>query len=538
MPVDPAQTADPGAATIRPTRRATLRLGAAAGLLAGLAATLPGVTVRAGTVEDSEPFDFDILTEAMRARAAGPYRPPAPVAQPLGDLDYDDWRLIRFRADRARWADTDTRFRLHAFHPGWLFPDPVALYEVTEGSARPMAFGTGDFDYLNELADRAPADTVLPGVAGFRLTHPLNRPGVWDEVVAFLGASYFRALGRGSVYGISARGLAINTALTEGEEFPRFSAFYLERPAPDADSVTLCAALDSASVTGAYRFVIRPGDPTAMEVTARLFFRTDIAQLGIAPLTSMFLYDAKNRADFDDYRPQVHDSNGLAIRRGDGDLLWRPLNIPPVLANSYFAETSPRAFGLDQRGRDFAAYQDAGARYDRRPSLRVVPLDDWGPGWVRLVEIPTDLEINDNIVAFWVPEAQPLAGEAREYRYRLDWGDLPPDPADDRARVVAMRAGAGGVSGVPSPAGMRKFVVDFAGGALDRLPTDAPLTAVLSARDAVIAHHTLERIDAAGVWRLVIDATAEPGAVAEFGAHLATSERRLTETWLYQWIAR
>jgi periplasmic glucans biosynthesis protein len=465
--------------------------------------------------------------------------PPRPIARPrrsichLGDLGYDDWRLIRFRADRARWGDSD--FRLHAFHPGWLFPDPVTLYEVTDGTARPMTFGTDDFEYLGALADRAEGGD-LPGVAGFRLNYPLNRPQVLDEVVAFLGASYFRALGRGSHYGISARALALNTGLPQGEEFPRFTRFYIERPEPGDDRITLCAALDSQSVTGAYRFVIRPGDPTTMEVTARLFFRSDVAQIGVAPLTSMFLFDAKNRAGFDDYRPQVHDSNGLAIQRADGTRLWRPLNNPPVLANSYFAETAPRSFGLHQRGRDFADYQDAGARYDRRPSLQVVPLDDWGPGWVRLVEIPTDNETNDNIVAFWVPEAPVRAGEAREYRYRLDWGDLP-HPRDGLARVSAMRAGASGVSGTSSQPGARKFVLEFAGGALDSLPADAPVSAVISAQGATVTNHTLEPVMPSGVWRLAIDVTADPGAIAEFAAHLETPMGKLTEGWRYQWVA-
>lgn len=528
MPVEPADNRS----TLWPTRRAALHLGVAA----GLAAVLPGFPGRA-SAQDGTPFSFDSLTDAMRARVAQPYRAPAPAEHPLGALSYDDWRLIRFRSDRARWTSDGAGFRLQAFHPGWLFPDPVELYEVREGIARPMNFGTEDFEYLNTLAERAPETAALSGVAGFRLTHPLNRPGTWDEVVAFLGASYFRALGRGSVYGVSARGLAVNTALPQGEEFPRFTRFYIDHPASGRDQVTVCAALDGPSVTGAYRFEIRPGDPTAMDVTARLFFRTDIAQLGVAPLTSMFLFDAKNRADFDDYRPQVHDSNGLAIHRADGERLWRPLNNPPVLANSYFAETGPRAFGLHQRGRDFAAYQDAEARYDRRPSLRVVPLDDWGPGWVRLVEIPTDLETNDNIVAFWVPEAPARAGEAREYRYRLDWGDLSDDAAG-LARVVSMRAGVGGVSGVPPAPGSRKFLLDFAGGALDPLSADSPVTATLSARDAEITGHSLERIAATGVWRLVIDAAIAPGSVAELSAHLGMPMGRLTEDWRYQWIAQ
>ena len=499
------------------------------------APTEPAVPPAAATQQ----FSFDLLAEEMRALAA---QEPRDAQQPesfLDTLTYDDYRLIRFNPERARWADVEgSAFQMHAFHMGWLFKEPVLIYEVTGDQSQMMAFDTDDFIYEREARQRVPEHAPLPGVAGFRLHYPLNRPDVFDELVAFQGASYFRALGRGSAYGISARGLAINTGLSEAEEFPRFTRFYAERPAAEADSLILYAAMESASLTGAYRFVITPGAETAMEVTARLFFRTDVDQLGVAPLTSMFLFAERNRHEFDDFRPNVHDSDGLGIVRANGDALWRPLANPPRLASSYFTEVAPQSYGLFQRDRDFDHYQDAAAHYERRPSLRVEPMGDWGRGAVRLVEIPSDLEVNDNIVAFWVPETPAKAGDAREYSYRLLWGDLPPDPEADRAHVLETRAGVGGVSGVENNEGTRKFVIDFVGGLLGSLPADQvdQLDVVATASGGEIVTKTLSAIPEEGVWRLVLDVKAADGATVELSAHVAGFEQKLTETWLYQWM--
>jgi glucans biosynthesis protein len=490
----------------------------------------------AAPVAAAQQFSFDLLTEEMRVAATQAFVVAEKPQGFLGDLKYDDYRLINFRNDRARWNTEADQYRVHAFHMGWLFGEPVRLFEVAEGTATEMHFSTDDFEYYNELAARVPEHAELPGVAGFRLNVPLNRPDMFDELVAFLGASYFRALGRGNAYGISARGLAINTASTEPEEFPRFSRFYLERPAPGSMTAVVYAALDSQSVTGAYRFVITPGAETVMEVTARLFFRKNVTQLGIAPLTSMFLFAEKNRAQFDDYRPNVHDSDGLQIRRTDGDVLWRPLNNPPHLASSYFVENAPLAFGLHQRDRDFANYQDTGARYERRPSLMVEPLGSWGKGAVRLVEIPTEFEVNDNIVAFWVPEGAVTAGEQREFAYRLLWGNLPQDPQSPLAYVFETRSGAGGVSGVETTSDTRKFVIDFKGGLLATLPAEAKLEIVATVQNGEIVTSTLEQIGGTDIWRLVLDVKAADGATVELGAHVAGYGQKLTETWLYQWI--
>ncbi|MEN9409945.1 MAG: hypothetical protein RL216_1919 [Pseudomonadota bacterium] len=533
-----------GPLSSRFSRRALLRI---AGAAVPLSMLVPVGTLAQETDKTAAPaatdaiaapqqFSFDLLTDEMRALSTQPHVTAPPPEGFLGDLNYDDYRLIRFRDDRSRWADESTRFRLGAFHMGWLFPEPVRLFEVQDGMATEMLFSTDDFEYLNDLAERVPEHAELPGVAGFRLNHPLNRPDKWDELVAFVGASYFRALGRNSAYGISARGLALNTATSQGEEFPRFSRFYMERDINGGPSITVYATLESASVTGAYRFVITPGTETVMDVTCRLFFRQDVAELGIAPLTSMFLFSEKNRAEFDDYRPNVHDSDGLRILRADGDIIWRPLNNPPQLTGSYFAETAPRRFGLHQRDRFFDSYQDTGARYERRPSLDVEPLGDWGKGNVRLVEIPSDLEANDNIVAYWIPETPAKAGDAREFAYRLHWGDLPHDDGEPLAYVFETRSGHGGFAGVEVQQGTRKFVVDYKGGMIGTLEPEAEIQPVVSIANGEITGTVLEKIAGTDIWRLVIDISAAEGAVVELAAHLAGYDRRLTENWLYQWI--
>lgn len=477
-------------------------------------------------------FSFDALSEEMKALAAQPFVEPAPVTDVVADLDYDDYRLVRFRPDRQRWKG-EGDWNLAAFPMGWLFKQPVILYEVKGNEAQEMRFSTEDFEYLNDLASRVPAMTDLSGVAGFRLHYPLNRPDVMDEVVAFIGASYFRALGQGSAYGLSARGLALNTASPAGEEFPSFTRFYLERT--DA-GITIYAALDSPSVTGAYRFVMHPGRETVMDVTARLHFRKDVEELGIAPLTSMFLFAEKSRTKFDDFRPNVHDSDGLRIERRSGEISWRPLNNPPRLSGSYFAEDTPKKFGLHQRNRDFANYQDAEAHYHRRPSVDVEPVGEWGRGFIRLVEIPSDLEANDNIVAYWVPEAKAKAGEAREFSYRLHWGDLPIEPGSELAFVQETRAGHGGYAGVEIREGSRKFVIDFKGGALERIGASAQIEPIVTVSNGTIESQVLQFIPEIGVWRLILDVAAEADAVVELSAHLAGYDRKLSENWLYQWI--
>ncbi|WEX10090.1 glucan biosynthesis protein [Chelativorans sp. AA-79] len=488
----------------------------------------------AAAAEAPQPFSFDLLTAAMKEKAGKEYEPVnETLPEVVTELTYDQHRAIRFRPDAAIWAG-EAPFELQAFHPGWLFKQPVHLHVVENGAASRLHIGAEMFEYRKPLDPQTFQGMDFAGVAGFRLHYPLNTPDVMDELVSFLGASYFRALGRGSVYGISARGLAVNTATSAGEEFPIFTDFWIHKPDRREKSITVYAALDSASVTGAYAFKVTPGATTAMEVTARLFIRKDIQRLGIAPMTSMFLFSENNHHAFDDYRGEVHDSEGLKIVRASGEELWRNLNNPKELANSFFGETSLKAFGLFQRDRDFDHYQDAEANYQRRPSLLVEPLGDWGKGHINLVEIPTELEVNDNIVAFWMPEGDVKAGQELEYRYRLTWGSIE-EATGQLARVSALRTGIGGTSGVENPEDLRKFVIDFEGEVLGNLSADSHVEASISVTRAEIVHSAVSRIEANGAWRLVVDLIPEGDAPVEMSGFLSLDGQRLSETWAYQW---
>lgn len=485
------------------------------------------------------PFSYDSLTDRMRLLSKEPYQQPKPVEGFLANLDYDGYQMIRYRPDRSRWQEDGQIFRLQAFHMGWLFEEPVAIHEIVDGQVTPLGFSTSDFEYDKGISQTVPENTVMPGVAGFRLLSPLNRADRFDELIAFLGASYFRALGRANVYGLSARGLAVNTGHSAGEEFPRFSEFWLEHPAPGSDTVVIYGALTSQSVTGAYRFVVRPDETTTVDVTARLFLRNDIAQLGIAPITSMFLFGGSDPDELDDFRVAVHDSEALILNTRANETFYRPLNNPPRLASSYLGAQDPASFGLVQRSRGFDAYLDAQAHYEKRPSLIVEPLGNWGVGNVRLVEIPTNLEGNDNIVAFWVPDGEMRAGRELEVMYRLHWGMNPPaDSHPQRAQVLRTRVGEGGVAGVEGKAGRRKFVVDFGGGLLRELPADAKVEPHVSATNGTATEVVLSQISGTQTWRLVIEVESAAGAVVELKANLSGYGRDLTETWLYQWMRK
>ena len=490
------------------------------------APALPGVV---------DNFDFETFSKMMRARSQAPYvdtREPLPDA--LSKLSYDQYRAIRFRPDHALWLGDPVNFQLQAFYPGGMLHETTRIF-IGDGSHFELKGFTGaDFEYRTPLDPTAFQAIDLPGVAGFRLHYPLERPDVFDELITFLGASYFRALGTGNRYGLSARGLAINTATQSAEEFPRFSTFYIVKPTPGSSSIRLFAELDSPSLTGAYAFTIMPGPQTLIDVTARLYFRNAVERLGVAPLTSMFTFGENDRRDRDDFRPEVHDNDGLAIHRKGGERLWRPLRNPADLALSYFREASPTAFGLLQRDRDFSHYEDVESRFDLRPSLMIEPLGDWGNGMIELVEIPTRSETNDNIVAFWVPEVKPDAGSQFEFRYRMRWGQSAEAP-DGLARVEGTFAGVGGNPADETAATSRRFAINFSSGTINNLPADAKLDAILEIPDnAKLIHSSLDRLPDGG-WRLAMELEKTNSGPAELRAKLSMLQRIVSETWLYQW---
>jgi glucans biosynthesis protein len=481
--------------------------------------------------EDAAAFGLDDVSRRAKALAEKPFHQRGErLPDAIRQLGYDQYRDIRFRPERALWRGEQLPFEVMFFHEGWSFTEPVTIHEITARGMRDIPFDPSAFDYGHNAID--PGQLKGLGFAGFRVHFPLNRPGYRDETLAFLGATYFRALGRGQRYGASARGLAIDTAASTGEEFPRFVEFWLERPARNARELTVFALLDSPRMTGAYRFVLRPGDTTAIDVHAILFARAPVGKLGIAPLTSMFFFGANDRAASDDYRPQVHDSDGLLVHATTGEWLWRPLLSPKrLLVTSFSMDDGPLGFGLIQRERRFERYEDLEARYDLRPSIWIEPSSRWGPGRVELVEIPLPDETNDNIVAYWVPSGAPGPGAPAEYRWRVLW-EAERAVRPPLAWVAQTRRGRGYTR---SPDDSVELHVDFVGPALTRLPPEAGVEGVVTsdANGQIIEQHTV-RNDATRGWRVVVRLRRRDGAKpVELRAFVRDQTNTLSETWSY-----
>jgi glucans biosynthesis protein len=481
-------------------------------------------------------FGFEDVQRRAREVAAVAYEPPAALPEPLARLDYDSWRDIRFRPDRALLAQNGSPFRMQMFHPGFLFTRPVTVNVVRDGVPTPVPYSANLFDYGKVKFDK-PLPVNL-GFAGFRLHYPLNDPRVLDELIAFIGASYFRVLGREQRYGLSARGLAIGAG-TNSEEFPVFREFWVEQPAANAERIIVNALLDSPSLTGAYRFTIYPDVDTLVEVAATLIPRKPIERLGLAPLTSMFFTGENDRRFFEDYRPELHDSDGLMIHSGSGEWLWRPLRNPKQQAVSAFVERSPRGFGLMQRDRNFEHYQDLDLAYERRPSYWVEPQGDWGEGVIELIEMPTTDESNDNVVVQWTPKTPLEPGKEFAFGYRLtamlDSSDLHPG-----GRVVNTFQAAPKALGSVEPVadGARRFIVDFAGGDLDyHLKQPDKVEIVPSITRGKIDRAFLVPNPKINGFRAFVDITGEPGQLAEMRAFLKSGPKTLTETWSYPWRA-
>ncbi|WP_421718160.1 glucan biosynthesis protein [Algiphilus sp.] len=483
----------------------------------------------ATTAAKTDIRSLEALAKHAKALAAEAYRAPETSMPPaLRDLDYDAYRDIRFRPKHAIWRDTDLPVEIQLLHLGMFYKTPVEMHLITQDGVRPIAFNPALFDY-----GRNSVPTEIPdrfGFSGFRMHYPLNTPDYKDELVVFQGASYFRALGAGQQFGLSARGLAIDTAEPEGEEFPVFRAFWVKWPRADATRFEVLALLDSRSVTGAYRIEITPGETTRTRVTAELFPRQPIGKLGIAPLTSMYQYGETRPRPDTDFRPEVHDSDGLLVHSGE-EWLWRPLSNPGQLTSNAFSSRRLHGFGLMQRDRAHDSYADLEAHYERRPSAWVETHGDWGEGHVELVQIPTKNEMNDNIVAYWVPDEAIQPGASYRVSYTVHWQNAQLT-GPDLGRVTATR--------IARPAednDATRFVVDFEGETLADLPPEAVVRAEVGQSGGFQTREVQTmRNRATGGWRAVLTGRPEDGAASPIDLRLALvgkDDQPLTEVWSY-----
>ena len=476
----------------------------------------------------ARPFTFDLLAARAKKSATQPYKAPLQrAAAVIKDIDYDAAQKIRFRAEHGLWPNGT--YAGAFFHLSRYSNEPVLLHALEGDQAREILYGPDYFDY--GAAGLDPRQLAGLGFAGFRVMESAPTPGDW---LAFQGASYFRTSGQDRQYGISARGIAINTAAATAEELPRFSEFWLEARRA---VITVYALLDGPSITGAYKFDAMKDKNGAVTMNAhcRLFFRADISRLGVAPLTSMYWYGENERRKAADWRPEIHDSDGLAIWTGKGERIWRPLVNPPGVQTNSFLDNNPKGFGLMQRDRDFADYQDDSAHYHKRPGLWVEPRGDWGAGAVQLVEIPTEDETHDNIVAYWRPDGDISAGDSRSFDYRLYWQNTEPAFPRNIAKVVATRLGRGGIPGAnPWPRDKQKFVVDFTGGPLSQMPVRFDVTPVVTASRGKVSDAFVLKVTGTDRWRAGFDLQLDGNAPVDLRLFLRLGNKTLSETWLYQ----
>lgn len=484
-------------------------------------------------------FSLDDVTSRAKVLADKPYAAPVSNLPPaFAQMQFADYIKIQPRVDNMEWKDQGTPFRLGFYHQGMHFSTPVRINEIVGNAVNEMKYEPARFDFGDLKLDRAATSRL--GYAGFRVLYPINRADKLDEIMSVLGASYFRVIGKGQVYGLSSRGLAINTGLPVAEEFPAFREFWIERPNPQDKHLVFYALLDSKNATGAYRFDLYPGEDAILKVQARVFMRGPVTKLGIAPLTSMFLFGPNQQRDANNFRPALHDSNGLSIHTGDGEWLWRPLNNPRNVAISTFQVNNPRGFGLLQRGRDFSGYEDLKDRYDLRPSAWIEPQGDWGKGKVELVEIPTPDETNDNIVSFWTPDQLPPKGQPIKADYTMHWTmDERGVFSKDLAWVKQTLRTAGEIMQanlIRHLDGSLGFVIDFEGPVLTSLPANAPVRAVYSVSDnAEVIENVLQPNPVTKGYRVTLRIRVkDPKKVVEMREALMTGDKVLSETWSYQ----
>ncbi len=471
------------------------------------------------------PFSWQTLVADAQRRANAPYSPKrSNLPTALDKLSPEQYRSIRFNPEAAIWRDGPLPFHLELLRAASSSQTVVTVSTVEDGVAKDLSATPAMFQMTPDL--NAKLGTVSLPLSGFRVRNRINSSKVWDEFLVFQGASYFRAVAKNLLYGLSARGLAVNTAEPNGEEFPAFTHFWVERPEPRSNAIVIYARLESESCTGAYKFTVTPGSETTTDVELTLFPRTEMRVVGIAPLTSMFLFDETNRGHLDDYRPEVHDSDGLQIVTKSGEQVFRQLANPTNLQVSAFTTQPPQGFGLVQRSRQQSDFEDFDAQYERRPSAWITPKGDWGAGAVELVEIPSGRESNDNIVAFWRPAVPLTPGHAVQYAYRLTWLAEPELPKG-LGKTIATRSGA-------SLDGKRRvFILDFtgAGEKLDGLRLD------LSSSAGKISNATLMANGVMHGLRASFELDPGDAGLIERRLRIMKADTPVTETWLYRWTS-
>jgi glucans biosynthesis protein len=504
-------------------------------ILAGKALAAPEAVV----------VNLDYVAKLALQRAEQPFHSPrANLPNVLNNLNYDQYREIRFPFEKALWTEDDLPFRVAFFHPGYDYKEPVQINEFTAKYTQRIPFSPEFFDYGDlKIKDQIPRNT---GYAGFKIYYHLNQTNVFDELGAILGASYFRLLGAGQSYGMSARGLALDCGeLDRTEEFPIFTDWWLGKPEKEAKELTLYTILDSVSCAAAYEFKIRPGETTIADVDAVLYFREPdrilkadpgappIKTIGLAPLTSMFWFGKNTENKPDDYRPEVHNSDGLMVEMANGERLWEPLDNPLNERHQIFSASNIRGYGLMQRERSFEAYQDLFTTYQDEPSVWVEPHGtNWDNGDLHLVELYAPWEYNDNIAAFWSPKTRPAPLQPFRFSYTLYWTRELTMNFSPANKVVATRIGL-----CEPNSDARQIFIDFTGPQLNAIsPTNPPVAIASCSPNAAVVANQVVWNSFEKTWRVVLKMQPKPGKdPVDLRCTLQRGNQPISETWIYQW---
>ncbi len=471
--------------------------------------------------------DFGYVSGIAAERAQRKYREPGPLPETLRNLSYDEYHKIRYNNDKYMWRDEGLSFAAGFFHLGYLYAEGIKVHEFTQTHEQHIRYLPAFFEFEDKALESSLPSSL--DYAGFRLSTNLENGQRYAEFVSFLGASYFRAIGYGHRYGASARGIAVNAGLSDPEEFPRFTEVWLGKPLGNSQEMVVYALLEGPSITGAYQFVLRPGVETVIDVKARLFMRETVKSFGVAPLTSMY-WRGENRASPErDFRPEVHDSDGVIILERDKDPVWRALDLDTKTRLSYFAVNSFKGFGLMQRDRAFESYQDMEADYHLRPSVLVEAKGDWGSGFAKLVELPTANEFEDNVILFWEPTVLPEKGDVLNYEYTMRWTSAAAPSDYPAARVASTRLGED-----LSYPGTHVFVVEFGG--VERREEPPEVIATVGAPSALRDSRVMWNPHS-NAWRVMLrlDTVGPDDPAVELRCQLRFADESVSEVWAYQW---
>jgi len=508
-------------------RRDFLKL-AVAGAIGGASSALSGGLVMADAAPADQAnaptaFGAQTVLEISRALAKKPFEASkTPLPDPFGSVTYDQYVSIQPKPGSAVWSGDNVGFMIEPLHRGFVFSTPMDIYVVEGGFARKLAYESAAFDFGKLVI---PPNLPDIGFSGFRVQQSTDAGGPFD-VVIYQGASFFRAEAHGQNLGVTARGLSIRTAEPQGEEFPIFRAVWIEKPTPTANVLVIHALLDSASLTGAYRFTLRPGEATIIDTEMTLTARAAVDHFGLATMSATYSFGPLDHKRPDDIRPTAHEIDGLQMLTGKGEWVWRPVSNRETLQISAFGDQNLHGFGLLQRNRSFEAYQDDDQHWELRPSLWIEPIGDWMEGEVRLIEIPSDSENNDNIIAYWRPRASIAANTEVAFAYRQFWCWAPP-ARPPLATVVETREGKVGK--------WRRFLIEFSSDSFakaERLAEIKPSLTVNPGRiTSIRSFPSKERM----TFRVIFDVEPTSDGFSELRLLLEADGKPVSETWLYRW---